>query len=686
MTPPLALLRQRIGRVLATASVKKSHPVRPQAGALFASTSPHLNRLTGVDRSPGCSAFATYARLASSPRLTPDLVRRLADDRDAMLNWYVADYGVGLRPHRAPLSAADLDYLLSDDPTLTLPFAVPRIVAWQALLPFSGAPSLQAAAPGAETELAYWWTCERAPELGVEDCLVPDAYVRLLKAAPAAEAYPTVFEAFLVAREPELSALQADGPTDRDAIDGFLFLMAIERPGLLRFLPAAASRATSQSPLGRFVDSPHDIERLHDRLDETARRCGFDIATGKYLTRGETGDRAWALPELDIAPATPGLLTHTADVEIVGPLHQASGLGRAARLSVETFRRAGVKVLATDFAYGFPSPPEASRLATFDTVGKAGATIFHLNPDMLPLAFAAGPGPYAERRAGYFFWELDAPASCDFLALDLIDAIWTATRFVQRVYEPSFDGPVDCVGLAMAPPAPLDRAALKAALRAKLGVPAETAIALSVFDGFSYVARKNPVGTIRAFQAAFPGRSDVVLVLKVHNRPRGQRGVQVDDWGLVDAALASDKRIRLLDQTLKHQALMDLVAGADVFLSLHRAEGFGLGPAEAMQRGTPVVVTDYGGTEDFCSDETAARVPHTLIAVGPGDYVHAEPGRSWAEPDHAAAAKALREAIDDPAASLARAVAAQRRLAAEFGFEAIGRRYVAALERLLAKP
>ncbi|BCW88367.1 hypothetical protein sos41_15060 [Alphaproteobacteria bacterium SO-S41] len=686
MTDPLALLRQRIGRVPATASGAKSHPIQPQAHALFASTSPHLQRLTGFDGSLGCSAFAVYARLASSPRLTPELVRRLADDRDALLNWYVANYGVRLRPHRTPLAAADIAYLLSDDPVLTLTFSVPRIVAWQALMPFSGAPSLQGAESDAETALAYWWACERAPELGVEDCLVPDAYMRVLKGAPATASRPTVFEALLAAREPALAALLTAETPDRDAIDSFLILTAIERPGLLRFLPPSASRERAQSPLNSLVDSPDDIEKLHDRLDETARRCGFNIATGTYLTRGETGDRAWAVPEPDFAPANPGLLTHTADVQIVGPLHQASGLGRAARLSVATFRRAGVKVLATDFAYGFPSPPETSGNTTPETAGKAGATVFHLNPDMLPLAFAAGPGRYAERRAGYFFWELDAPASCDFLALDLIDTIWTATRFVQGVYAPSFGGPVDCVGLALEPSAPLDRTVLNSALRGKLGVPAGTAIALSVFDGFSYVARKNPVGTIRAFQTAFTGRGDAVLVLKVHNRPRGQKGVQPDDWALVDAAVASDTRIRLLDETVSHPALMDLVAGADVFLSLHRAEGFGLGPAEAMQRGTPVVVTAYGGTEDFCSDETALRVPHTLTAVGPCDYVHAEPGRRWAEPDHAAAVKALRAAIDDPTASRARAATAQQRLAAEFGFEAIGRRYVAALERLLTKP
>ena len=45
-----------------------------------------------------------------------------------------------------------------------------------------------------------------------------------------------------------------------------------------------------------------------------------------------------------------------------------------------------------------------------------------------------------------------------------------------------------------------------------------------------------------------------------------------------------------------------LMAAVDIVLSLHRSEGFGLVPAEAMQLGKPVVATGWSGNMDFMND------------------------------------------------------------------------------------
>ena len=58
-----------------------------------------------------------------------------------------------------------------------------------------------------------------------------------------------------------------------------------------------------------------------------------------------------------------------------------------------------------------------------------------------------------------------------------------------------------------------------------------------------------------------------------------------------------------------------LMAAADIVLSLHRSEGFGLVPAEAMQLGKPVVATGWSGNMDFMNARNSAPVSYSLVPV-----------------------------------------------------------------------
>lgn len=87
----------------------------------------------------------------------------------------------------------------------------------------------------------------------------------------------------------------------------------------------------------------------------------------------------------------------------------------------------------------------------------------------------------------------------------------------------------------------------------------------------------------------------------------------------------------------------------DCFVSLHRAEGFGRGIAEALQLGLHVITTGYSGNVDFCRLPQFAQqvdlVRYRLVKVKDGQYPYAQ-GQVWANADVRHAASLMRAFVE----------------------------------------
>jgi glycosyltransferase involved in cell wall biosynthesis len=262
------------------------------------------------------------------------------------------------------------------------------------------------------------------------------------------------------------------------------------------------------------------------------------------------------------------------------------------------------------------------------------------------------------RVIGLWAWELPVVPKQWQYGAPFVHEVWAPSRFSADAIAPLVQGRVQVV------PHPLAAVALPVAGdRAGFGLPAEALVVLTIFNLASSMVRKNPLGTIAAFKAAFGDRADCLLVMKLS-------GVDAypEDMALIRSAIGGAKNIRLLSATLPEPELRGLIAASDIVLSLHRSEGFGLIPATAMLLGRPVVATGWSGNLDFMSEEVSALVSYRLIpAVDPrGTYELA--GAVWAEPEIEDAANWLRRLGDDPALrarmGLAGQVFAQGRLGA----------------------
>ena len=114
-----------------------------------------------------------------------------------------------------------------------------------------------------------------------------------------------------------------------------------------------------------------------------------------------------------------------------------------------------------------------------------------------------------------------------------------------------------------------------------------------------------------------------------------------------------------------------LFARADCYVSLHRAEGFGLTLAESMALGKPVIATGFSGNTDFMTPANSYLVDWALTEVGPEAEHYPEEG-TWAEPSIEHAAQLMREVYGDQEAAAARGARAAADVAAWLSPDAVG--------------
>jgi glycosyltransferase involved in cell wall biosynthesis len=188
------------------------------------------------------------------------------------------------------------------------------------------------------------------------------------------------------------------------------------------------------------------------------------------------------------------------------------------------------------------------------------------------------------------FWELPSAPEEWRENLVGIDEIWAPNEFVAKAFGSIFNGPI----LVM-PPA-IQSSGDEHPGRAFYGMDESRFYFTFSFDYCSSPFRKNPFGVIEAFLNAFPtGQDNVGLVVKSMGAPELYPNLRA----AIRDATNGDPRIMLIDEELPREQVLGLIRACDAYVSLHRAEGFGLGMVEAMSFGRIVIGTDYSGCTDF---------------------------------------------------------------------------------------
>jgi hypothetical protein len=327
-----------------------------------------------------------------------------------------------------------------------------------------------------------------------------------------------------------------------------------------------------------------------------------------------------------------------APVMVAGFLGSALGLGEAARMHLAALRRAGIETVAVDLS------GEVARcdFPVADAVDPAripdgGTLILHVNaPETLwALSRFGRGGCHGRKVVGYWFWELPVLPHAWRWPAHWLHEIWTATDFCAESIRAAIDLPVRVVPLA--PPPEPDGPG-----RAAFGIADDAFVCLAAFDMHSSLGRKNPMGAVRAFKAAFGDDPGALLLLK---------GNHVDPdspaWRTLLAETEGLGTIRLIDTVFTRTGMHHLIQCVDVVLSLHRAEGLGLLMAEGMTYGKLAIATGWSGNMQFMTTDNSLPVAFDLVPVADPDGIYHLPGTHWAEPSVEDAAAKLRMARGD---------------------------------------
>jgi glycosyltransferase involved in cell wall biosynthesis len=446
-----------------------------------------------------------------------------------------------------------------------------------------------------------------------------------------------------------LAADEARGTTSRlpDPFD------ARQPGGFVNWLGAPGPE-DSQTRLSRYVRG------LYDERPDVASRF-YDLSesgTADLLTwvRDHGREKADVMPEFSPPPVRPVRIEakdFPVGINLVGYLRAENGSGAAARSLLEVLRRARSAIslhpcTATSSRQRADVDTAVDSPVTYDT------TIVCVGADQLPVLNEQMQGrmPVAVSTVGLWAWEVEAFPRWMAGSATMVDEVWVYSHHVANAVAPVCSVPVH----VFAPPVTVPDQIVEID-RAAVGLTDDFTF-LFCFDFASGFERKNPIGVVNAFRRAFAPDAGPRLVVKSVNGSSAPLAS-----ARLKAAVGDRSDIVLRDGYEPAVRQLALTAACDCYVSLHRAEGYGITLTEAMAAARPVIATAYSGNLEYMTAESAVLIPYELdrIPFGCDPY---PPSAVWAEPDIDVASDAMQRMASDPTSATRLGARAREHIAA----------------------
>ena len=332
-------------------------------------------------------------------------------------------------------------------------------------------------------------------------------------------------------------------------------------------------------------------------------------------------------------------------INLIGDISAETGLGQSVRILAAIMEKSSTPFCVKQInSHGVLTHNDEAWAKKVEASVKYAVNLIHIIPGTWAKDYCGLEKEVLDKRynIAYWLWELEEFPDYWLPCIQTVDEIWTPSEFISNALRKKTKKPVVTVPYAIDMESRRGKETdIEGYFQRKyFGLPEEKFLFLTMYDFISVSERKNPQAVIEAYVRAFPKeKKDAGLVIKVNH-------VEEKKLAQLKERLKEYQNIYFITENMTRKEVDSLMNAADVLVSLHRSEGFGLPVAEAMALGKPVISTNWSATAEFTDEECACPVDYKLgqIRKTAGPY---EKGNYWAEADVEHAARYMRRLWED---------------------------------------
>lgn len=293
-------------------------------------------------------------------------------------------------------------------------------------------------------------------------------------------------------------------------------------------------------------------------------------------------------------------------VNLIANIKADTGLGESSRIVASDLQNANIPFTIYDVSLpGQGGRTNEQFTNKITNTLPYSINIIHINPHEMATALKTVGYDILDYHynIGFWSWELeDFPMEWKG-CIDVLDEIWTPSEFTSNSIRKITDKPIRTLPHCVMPIVD------KKCDRNYFGLPEDLFLFLIVYNSGSVAERKNPYAAIEAYKKAFGNLDEKVgLVVKTSSASE-------EEIDKLKQSLQGVKNVYYIVDNLKKEEMNSLINDIDVYVSLHRAEGFGLVLAEAMYLGKAVIATGWSANMEFMNENIACIIDYKLVPV-----------------------------------------------------------------------